>query len=191
MLRGFMRHWTLAPLAALMFASSAAHALRCGNSLVKSGAQDFQVRERCGEPFWTDRYSNSEAVGDREYEQIREVQFDVWYYNFGPRQFMRRMVFRDGRLLRDDALGYGYDEVGGNCDRVPDGISAGELLARCGDPARRRSLDDTLIRRPAPGVEIWADQRREEWIYDFGDERFVSIAHLVNGRVTRMELVRR
>ena len=35
----------------LLIASPAAFAMRCGSRIVTEGAQDFQVRDRCGEPF--------------------------------------------------------------------------------------------------------------------------------------------
>lgn len=179
-------------LLTLLLASPSAFALRCGSRLVGEGDQDFQVRERCGEPFWTDRYVNVEIIGAHgALEQQREVQFDVWYYNFGPRQLMRRLVFGDGRLLQEDTLGYGVNEIGDDCHRVLDDLSVGELVARCGEPLSRRSQNTTFVRRPARGIERWHDQRREEWIYDIGDRDFVRIVRLVDGRVTGIERVRR
>ena len=184
----------LLPILALLLAAPAAHAMRCGNRLVNDGAQDFQVRERCGDPFWTDRYTNIEIIGrDGPIEQQREVQFDVWYYNFGPRQLMRQLVFRDGLLERERTLGYGVDAIGEDCDpnRLLGGLSAGELFARCGEPASRRSHTDTLVRRPAPGLERWRDPRREDWIYDFGDRRFVRVVRVVDGRVVAVDSLAR
>ena len=179
---------------ALLLASPAAHAMRCGNRVVSDGAQDFQVRERCGEPFWTDAYSNLEIVGAYgPVERQRSVQVEVWYYNFGPHALMRRLVFRDGILLREETLGYGVNAVGDDCNPNSSfsGLSAGELIARCGEPASRRTNADTLVRRPAPGVERWRDQRREEWIYDFGDRRFVRIVQFIDGQVTGVDSVQR
>ncbi|MEP7043880.1 MAG: DUF2845 domain-containing protein [Dokdonella sp.] len=178
----------------LLFVAPSAHALRCGNRIVDKGAQDFQVRDRCGEPFWIDRYTNVDVIGAYgPLEQQRSVQFDVWYYNFGPRQLMRQMIFRDGVLLREETLGYGVDEIGSDCNPNRDyaGLSVGELYARCGEPASRRSETDTIVRRPAPGLERWRDQRREDWVYDFGDNRFLRIVRLVDGRVNGTDLVRR
>ena len=177
---------------ALLLASQDAFAMRCGNRIISDGTQDFQVRDRCGEPFWTDRYTNVDVIGAYgPLEQQRSVQFAVWYYNFGPRQLMRRLVFRDGLLLREDTLGYGVNEIGDDCNpnRQLDGLSAGELVARCGEPASRRSETDTIVRRPTPGVEQWRDQRREEWIYDFGERRFVRVVRLIDGRVTGVDLL--
>jgi len=181
---------SLLPVFALLLAAPTAHAMRCGNRLVTDGAQDFQVRERCGEPFWADRYTSVEIIGrDGPVEHQREVQFDVWYYNFGPHQLMRQLVFRDGLLEREQTLGYGVDEIGEDCDpnRLLGGLSAGELVARCGEPASRRSRTDTLVRRPVPGVERWRDQRREDWIYDFGDRRYVRVVRVVDGRVAAVD----
>lgn len=187
-------HRYLTGLLLLLLASTSAHAMRCGNRLVTSGAQDFQVRQRCGEPFWTDRYTNVDVIGTRgPVEQQRSVQFDVWYYNFGRNQLMRELVFRDGVLLREDTLGYGVDEIGADCNpnRALTDLSIGELVALCGEPASRRSQSDTLVRRPARGVEEWRDQRREDWIYDDADSRFVRVVHLFDGRVSGVDRVQR
>jgi hypothetical protein len=178
----------------LLFASPSAFALRCGTRIVSEGAQDFQVRDRCGEPFYADTYITTEVFGARgPIEQFRDVQYDVWYYNFGPRYLMRRFVFRDGVLLREETLGYGVDEIGDDCNPNRDyrGVSVGELIARCGEPASRRTYYDTLLRRPIPGYEHYRDLRREEWIYDFGENRFLRMFHLVDGRVDNIESIER
>lgn len=178
----------------LGLAAPEALAMRCGSSLVTEGMRDLQVRQRCGEPFWTDAYSRVDVIGARgPLEYQRSVRFDVWYYNFGPRQFIRRLVFRDGQLVAEDALDYGFDEVGDNCNPMRDyrGLSAGELYARCGEPASRRVIDDALVRRPTPDVELWRDLRREEWTYDFGRSHDLRVLHLVDGRVQDSERLAR
>lgn len=184
----------LLPILLLLLASPSAFAMRCGSRLVTDGMQDFQVRERCGAPYWTDRYTSIDVLGaNGPLERQHLVQLDVWYYNFGPRQLLRRLVFRDGILLREDTLGYGVDTIGSDCNpnRLLDGLSAGELVARCGEPASRRDLSQTIVRRPAPGVELWRDQRREEWVYDLGDSRFVRIVRMIDGRVGSVEQIPR
>jgi hypothetical protein len=178
----------------LVLASPAAHALRCGNRLVVDGDPDYRVRERCGDPYWSERHTRIEVFGrDGPVELQREVQFDVWYYNFGPRQLLRRLEFRDGRLLHEASLGYGVEEIGGACDAnlLVAGLDAGELVARCGEPASRRSLADTVVRRPAPGIEQWQGVQREEWVYDFGDRRLMRILQVVDGRVAGVDLAPR
>jgi len=179
--------------AAALLGCAEAHALRCGDRLVTDGAQDFQVRDRCGAPFWTDRYSTIEVVGrDGPLERQREIPFDVWYYNFGPRQLMRKLVFRDGVLVREETLGYGVNEIGDDCNpqRLFERLSVGELVARCGEPVSRRMRNDAVVRRPAPGIEQWRDQRREDWVYDFGG-RDLRVVHIVDGRVDGSETLAR
>jgi hypothetical protein len=179
---------------ACMLASPSAFALRCGTRIVTEGTQDFQVRDRCGDPFYADTYYATEVFGALgPVAQFREVQYDVWYYNFGPRALMRRFVFRDGVLLREETLGYGVDEIGDDCNPNRDyrGVSVGELMARCGEPATRRTNYDTLVRQPNPGYARYRDQRREEWIYDFGENRFLRLFRLIDGRVDDIETVER
>lgn len=180
--------------ACVLLATSHAHAMRCGNRVVSEGQQDFQVRDRCGAPFWSDHYTSIEVIGrDGPVERQREIAFDVWYYNFGPRQLMRQLLFRDGVLVRETTLGYGVDAIGEDCDprRLFDGATVGELVARCGEPASRRTRTDAIVRRPAPGIEQWRDQRREDWIYDFGDERSLRRLTIVDGRVEGAESIAR
>jgi hypothetical protein len=178
----------------LLLVSPAAFAMRCGNRLVTVGQQDFQVRERCGDPFWSERYTVIEVTGARSpVETQREVQYDIWYYNPGRSDLMRRFVFRDGLLEREEMLGYGVDEIGSDCDpnRPYVGLTSGELIARCGEPASHRQNNATQINRLAPGYQRWNEQRREEWIYDFGDERFLRQLQLVDGRVVQINILRR
>jgi hypothetical protein len=181
---------------ALLFllASPAAFAMRCGSRIVDTGTQDFQVRERCGDPFYADMYYATEVFGGYgPVQQYRDVQYDVWYYNFGPSTLMRRFVFRDGVLAREETLGYGVNTIGDDCNPNRDyrGVSVGELVARCGEPATRRRYNDTLVQRPLPGYEHYRDQRREQWIYDFGEDRFLRSFYLFDGRVESTDSIER
>lgn len=178
----------------LVLASPAALAMRCGNRVVVDGARDFQVRERCGEPFWSESWLGVDIVGrDSPLERQREVQWSVWYYNFGTRALMQRLVFRDGNLERSDTLGYGVRQIGDSCRANMNftGLSSGELVAHCGEPASRREAHDSVVYRPGPSVENWREQRREEWTYDFGDSQLIRVLHLLNGRVTAVETLAR
>lgn len=59
-----MKLWRASLLMILLggFVSSA-HALRCGSRLVLDGDQDFQVRDRCDQPYWIDRYTGLDVQG--------------------------------------------------------------------------------------------------------------------------------
>lgn len=178
----------------LLLTSPGAWALRCGNRLVVEGARDFQVRERCGEPFWTDSYVDLEVLGaEGPFERLREIRYDIWYYNFGPANLMRRLVFHEGVLIREHSLGYGVRDIGGQCDPNRDytGLSAGELIAYCGEPASRRRQPGSTVERPFRGAERWHPTRREVWFYDFGANRLMRRVSLVDGHVRAVDLLER
>lgn len=184
----------LALSAILLAVSVPAHALRCGGRIVSDGDRDFQVSARCGEPFWTDSYQGVDVLRQGLHAQrLREVRWDIWYYNFGPRALMHRLIFVDGVLNRSETLGYGFNTIGANCNPNAGftGLSAGEVVARCGEPGSRRRFDDTVVQRPQRHVEHWRDERREEWIYDVGANQYLRSLKLLNGRVTAVEYLPR
>lgn len=181
-------------LLAVSLSAPAAAAVRCGNRLVDAGDREFQVRERCGEPFWTESWQGVDIVGrDTPIERQEEVQWSVWYYNFGPRDLMLRVRFRDGVLRDTETLGYGVRRIGESCRATMDfrGLSSGELVARCGEPASRRQANNSVVLRPGPGFERWRESRSEEWVYDFGDSRFLRLIELRDGRVTSSQQLSR
>lgn len=175
-------------------ASSPAWALRCGTRLVGPGDQDFQVRSRCGEPIWIERSSELEILGAHgPYERQRETPVEAWTYNFGPQSLMRRLVFRNGVMTREETLGYGVQTVGEDCNPRAsyEGFSVGELVAHCGQPLARRRSDEGIVRRPVPGVEFYGVEQREELIYDLGDRLRLRRYQLVNGRVVGSDTLER
>jgi len=181
-------------LVLLLFAAPPAQALRCGNRLVALGDVELQVRERCGEPFWVDRYIDTEVLGANAPVQYqKDVEVAVWYYNFGSRQFISQLVFRDGTLAAQASLGYGVDTLGSDCDANRNwvGLSVGELVAHCGEPAARRAASGYVVRRPAPGIERWRDLREEDWTYDFGANLRPRVMHLREGRVVGVDTLPR
>lgn len=112
--------------AAGLMVTGNAHALRCGNKIVRDGMHEAQVIAICGEPttrrdigrtlrgpdiraYPTDpRYPT-----DRYYYPIpypTEVVVTEYVYNFGPRRLMRRMIFEGGVLISIESIGYGYIE---------------------------------------------------------------------------------
>ncbi len=110
---------------AFMLASDPAHALRCGQRLVKEGMYEEQVIELCGEPaskrylgyvlrpyilklpageFGT-RSTRHAYSGFHEELLVTELTF-----NFGPRKLMRILRFEGGQLTSIRTAGYGYRE---------------------------------------------------------------------------------
>lgn len=178
-------------LAAMAFAGEAA-AMRCGTRLVTTGDYDFQVRDRCGEPYWIASYGELLVTGaggpvERRSEQI----YDEWYYNFGPHRLVQRVVFRDGRVIRIDSLGYGRHRVGGDCSDIALGRGAtpGEVVLRCGAPESRTARYQDILIRDRFGNEVIRPVRYEEWVYRFPGARFVRLAIFIDGRLDRLERV--
>lgn len=124
-------------LLALIFISEQTLALRCGNKLVDIGDHKPKVIALCGEPDFTEfreiRFPSycvdREYYHDESYYYRRKYNYDykhnyhkllvnyatcqyrtdeVWIYNFGPRKFMRELIFRKGVVKEINTLSYGY-----------------------------------------------------------------------------------
>ena len=81
------------------------------------------------------------------------------------------MSFRDGELQQIESLGYGVAQIGSACGPplAARGLTSGELVARCGEPASRRRSVGALVRRAA-GLLVAQEQRDEDWLYDDGSD---------------------
>ncbi len=116
-----------AVLAVALLAPESANAFRCGNKLVKEGMHEVEIVAICGEPatkrnlgyavrlidYRTGRpnlpgMTLSRSPGHLLYPA--EVMVSEYIYNFGPRKFMRRLVFEGGLLATIETLGRGYHE---------------------------------------------------------------------------------
>lgn len=83
-------------MAVTLLARPAHGAIRCGTELVAEGDSVAKLLEHCGEP----------AIG----EPAMAVGTAEWTYNFGPNEFMVRVLVRDGMVERIEELGYGFVE---------------------------------------------------------------------------------
>ncbi|HEX6834889.1 MAG TPA: DUF2845 domain-containing protein [Rudaea sp.] len=166
-----------------------AHALRCGTRLISAGDLDVQVRDRCGDPYWIDeRYDLLINGAHSAFETQREVQYTAWYYNFGSNRLLVRLLFRDGRFVREETLGRGVETLGDSCDTIKfdRGNTSGELVAYCGQPLSRRDVVDEQVRRYGYGSVRRSEVHREQWVYDLGG-RFLYLLNLRNGYVESVE----
>lgn len=122
-----MRAW-IAGLGMLLSLAAPAYAdgMRCGTKLVSDGDSPYQVRNVCGNPDqavsrvelrtvsqWVDGpclYRGQVRCGQMVQYTI-QVQVDEWLYDFGPTQFIRNLVFEDGRLIRLYTGAYGQKQT--------------------------------------------------------------------------------
>ena len=112
---------------ALLLASTSAHALRCGRSLVKTDMHEVEVIKACGQPttarnlgyalrgtYVPIRSNVGPGLTVERYpgygHYTEEVLLTEYVYNFGPRKLMRRLLFEGGVLVRIETLGYGDNE---------------------------------------------------------------------------------
>ncbi len=174
--------------------AGAAEALRCGNRVVSSGDWDFQVRERCGEPAWTNTFGELLVSGiDGPLQRRVERVHEEWFYNFGPRNLVQRLLFVDGRLSRIESVGYGVRQVGGDCSEVAlrRGATLGEVYLHCGEPRSRSNRYEDIVIRDGHGNARVRPVRREEWLYSFGSSRFLRMVVFHDGRLDRVERISR
>ncbi len=71
----------------------------CNTDILSSGLSQYEVLQRCGEPFFRD--SRTEEVFSRISgggRRLVERRIDEWTYNLGPTRFMRILTFNNGRL---------------------------------------------------------------------------------------------
>ena len=98
-------------LAALLASGSPAIAgdgLRCGSRLIHEGDLIDLVQGRCGNP--TSRSASTEFATFRTSSGAvvtREIPVEIWTYDRGSSSFVRRLKFRDGKLVSVRALDYG------------------------------------------------------------------------------------
>ena len=78
--------------------------MRCGNDLITKGTSQAKVAALCGQP--------TQVVHPPAYDGVvpgaSDVQEEIWTYNLGPNNLMRRIWFRNGIVANIDSVGYGY-----------------------------------------------------------------------------------
>lgn len=88
--------------------------LQCGTALVGTGETRDQVRAKCGAPVTIERgtafvpsmaWVNGVPVAAGS--TLIEVPVELWLYNFGPDQPLRRVRFESGRVVAIESLDSG------------------------------------------------------------------------------------
>ncbi len=73
--------------------------VRCDTGILGTGLSQYEVLQRCGEPFFKDsrreEIFSSISGGNRH---LVERRIDEWTYNLGPNRFMRILTFNNGLL---------------------------------------------------------------------------------------------
>lgn len=81
----------------------------CEGDDIKNGLTQYEVLQRCGEPFYKDtRYEQRLVSMDKGLRRIVGIRVDEWTYNFGPTRFMRILRFENGKLVKIETGNRGF-----------------------------------------------------------------------------------
>ena len=90
-------------LACPLMSFAAESTLRCEKGIVSNGDEKTEVRQKCGKPTDTDK----STVPKSRSGTGKAIKVEEWTYNFGPKKFMKRLRFENGKLSDVESLGYG------------------------------------------------------------------------------------
>jgi hypothetical protein len=168
-----------------------ADALDCTGGIISVGDSRFDLVKKCGEPDFKDSHDEEffehygRGVGRKVIITVEE-----WTYNFGPSQFMRIVILKNGKVadIREGSYGYRKDakpdqrECGGRIIVIGD--SKSDVLMKCGEPAMKDTHQEEFRERVDTGLGQTVYVAVEEWTYNFGPNRFVRIFTFRNGKVS-------
>jgi len=177
-------------LIAMPYFDTYAIALDCSGGIISAGDSRFDLLKKCGEPDFKDSHdeeffeSFSRGVGRKIIITVEE-----WTYNFGPSQFMRIVVLKNGKVADIREGNYGYlkgarsdqRECGGRIVLIGDLKS--DVLMKCGEPALKDVHQEEFGERDnGLGQKVYVTV--EEWTYNYGSTQFVRIYTFRNGKVS-------
>ena len=175
---------TVVTLALLWAMSAPAHAddnLQCPNGIVARGFSSEQLIGACGLPTLKETITASPLGASYDEE---------WYYNFGPRQLLRIVRLRQGKITGIEDDGYGFQNLPKlSCDfySLKEGLSKLRLILACNKPSRRETL--VVYRSRGLNLPDSALQPilRERWHYDSVAGERVRTVTLENGRIFHVD----
>lgn len=75
-------------------------ARRCDQETLQTGLSQYEIMQRCGEPFFRDsRREERLTTVEHGIGRLLDLRVDEWTYNFGPSQFLRILTFENGQLV--------------------------------------------------------------------------------------------
>lgn len=77
----------------LMASLPAGASIRCGTELIQNGDSALKLLQACGKPM----------AGNPDL-----LEYGEWTYNFGPSQFLVKVIIRNSRVERTEIVGKGF-----------------------------------------------------------------------------------
>lgn len=171
----------------LMSAVPPAFAWRCDRGMVNIGDRASVVRNKCGKPDFI--YSDTGVYRRGHLTSIDER----WYYNYGPNQLLRVLRLHKGVLWEIATPAYGFNISAHRCtpQDIRLGMSAYELITRCGKPRskRERSTHPGSGRRGRSGGQVAS--HAQLWTYDFGPAYLLQQVTISDAQVQSLDSVMR
>lgn len=182
----------LASVALIPSAGVFADTLSCAGGIISTGDRSMDVLAKCGVP--DSKESHQEELSERLDDNTKQKVFitvEEWTYDFGPTQFMRIVVLKNGVVANIRLGNYGYTQtepVQRECSEqvVSVGDSKTDVLARCGEPSLKDSHVEE-IREKLDGTEHKTFVTIEEWTYNLGPTRFVRILTFRNSTLANIK----
>ncbi len=151
---------TITLLLVLLLLPQSAQALRCGSKLVKTGDPVSRLQRNCPEPFWIERWSTPALQDNSIIGMQLSDGLEAWYLNFGTRKLVRRILVRNGVLVGEQTLGYGFTRApekqncsGTDLDRA--GNTLVDLYRRCGPPDQESVYPITVYPQYGYTIQPW------------------------------------
>lgn len=186
---GFFFWFVVANLLLPAVQAAEAGSMRCDGRLVSVGDRRFDAIAACGEPDLRVPV-RLEVVGSYPLFPLEEI----WYYNFGPHRLIKRLRLRRDRITAIESGNYGFHpEYPGSCrpEDLRTDMTSLEVLARCGEPHDLEHRPRYRSHVPRIFDPYGTVVLEEQWVYDFGPQRFYRVLTVIDGRVARIEIGRR
>jgi hypothetical protein len=164
-----------------------ARALTCPGGIVSTGDLKAQVHLKCGEPALWDQWLEETTVQTGEgADLVHSKTVDEWTYDFGSSRFITTLVFHDGQLVSIKSGDYGGKTPRPRGERprlLSLGDTKAEVLLAWGEPAYRDHRREVRTVLHSKRKTIQKTVEIDEWLYDFGPDRFTRLLTFENNRL--------
>jgi hypothetical protein len=162
----------------------------CGGGIISSGDRSIDVLAKCGPPDSKESHQEelSEKLDDTAKQKVF-INVEEWTYNFGPTQFTRFIILKNGVVTDIRTGNYGYAKPTEPAERecseqiLSLGDSKTDVLAKCGEPALKNSHVEEF-KEKSGDTEKTLFVTVEEWTYNLGPSRFMRILTFRNSTLT-------
>ena len=171
----------------LLWGNGGRKVFRLEGELLYAGDSKYEIIAKLGQPYGTLEQTKIAFIPNPTGEDHRTyTTVETWLYNFGSRRFSYRLLFQNNRLEKVLKGPYGFDyperercSLSGT--RVDLGDIDPEILMKCGEPNFKDAYYEDRIVKTKHGTQHLVTVHVEEWTYNFGPNKFMTILRLEDG----------